>query len=151
MDPETHASEHVAWAELACKDGTPYPVEWRTNRLPILLNAFEAIRERCGGRPIQILSAYRSPAHNAKVGGAARSQHVEGRALDLRPPEGVPLRAFWILVQDLARTLPIRGLGLYLDANFVHIDTRPSTITHIWRGGRPEAEVAGIKPHAIGG
>jgi uncharacterized protein YcbK (DUF882 family) len=136
---------------LACRDGTAYPEAWRKDRLPILLNCFEAVRERCGGKPIRILSAYRSPAHNAKVGGATHSQHVEGRALDLQPPAGVPLRAFWIIVKDLARTLPLRGLGFYADAGFVHIDTRPSTVTHIWRGGRPEAEVAGAKPHAIKG
>lgn len=144
-------SDHVSWAELACRDGSEYPQVWRADRLPILMACFEAIRARCGGKPIQILSAYRSPAHNAQVGGATRSQHLEGRALDLRPPEGVPLRAFWILIKDLAATLPLKGLGLYEEANFVHVDTRPGTITHIWRGGRPEAEVAGRKHHAISG
>jgi hypothetical protein len=153
MDPLTHASEHVTWAELACHDAahTPYPEAWRTDRLPILLACFEAIRARCGGKPIEILSAYRTPEHNAAVGGVKLSQHVEGRALDLRPPEDVPLPAFWILVKDLARTLPLRGLGRYDEpgARFVHIDIRPSAITHIWKGNRTAPEGPGAKPHAI--
>src|SRR5512146_2429874 len=101
-------SPHLSWAELACHDGTPYPEAYEDRALQ-LAEVFEALRARCGGKPITILSAYRDPAYNASIGGATHSQHVEGRALDLRPPEGVPLPAFWILVKDLATTLPIRG------------------------------------------
>ena len=36
------------------------------------------------GRPIIINSAYRSPAVNASVGGAAASQHLRGQAADFR-------------------------------------------------------------------
>jgi uncharacterized protein YcbK (DUF882 family) len=124
-------SLHLTWDELACKDGTPYPDAWREDRLPPLLDAFERIRERVGGQPIILSSAYRTPAHNAKIGGVSLSQHVQGRALDLLCPAGVPLRAFWSIVQDVARLSPLRGLGLY-DGGWVHIDTRPSNIIHLW-------------------
>ena len=36
------------------------------------------------GRPIVIVSGYRSPSHNRAVGGARRSYHLLGRAADLR-------------------------------------------------------------------
>ena len=35
------------------------------------------------GFPLIITSAYRSPAHNAKVGGRPRSAHLAGRAVDI--------------------------------------------------------------------
>ena len=35
------------------------------------------------GFPLMITSAYRSPEHNAKVGGKSRSAHLRGRAVDI--------------------------------------------------------------------
>ena len=35
-------------------------------------------------QPVTITSAYRTPAHNAKAGGAKFSQHLYGRAADIR-------------------------------------------------------------------
>ena len=81
-------SEHLAWSELACKDGTPYPAQWRETRAVALSAVFEALRAAVG-QPLSILSAYRTQAHNRVVGGARASQHVEGRALD---QDGVFLR-----------------------------------------------------------
>jgi uncharacterized protein YcbK (DUF882 family) len=103
--------------------------------LPALLDAFELLRARCGEHPILILSAYRTPAHNASIGGAPLSQHVQGRALDCAPPDGIPLRAFWSMAQDIARLSKIRGLGLYTrdDGGWVHLDVRESNIIHLWR------------------
>ena len=48
-------SKHITWEELACKDGTAYPEEFRTNdRVYILAEIFEDIRSLCGSKPIQI-------------------------------------------------------------------------------------------------
>lgn len=35
------------------------------------------------GFPLIVTSAYRSPEHNAKVGGVSRSAHLSGRAVDI--------------------------------------------------------------------
>ena len=43
---------------------------------------FEPLREFVGG-PIKINSFYRSTALNEAIGGSSRSQHCQGRALDL--------------------------------------------------------------------
>src|SRR5690606_9510833 len=76
-------SQHLSWKELACKDGTPYPDEFKLDgRVFQLAAVFEDIRRVCGNKPIRINSAYRSPAHNKKIGGARNSQHLHGRALD---------------------------------------------------------------------
>jgi uncharacterized protein YcbK (DUF882 family) len=132
-------SEHLAWSELACKDGTAYPLKWRTNRALALAKAFEAIRSACGDTPIVVGSGYRTVAWNSKVGGAKGSQHIEGRALDLYPPKGMTVAEFYRIVRGQARYTAIRGLGRY--ANFVHIDIRPADKVIVWKGKRAWAEL----------
>jgi uncharacterized protein YcbK (DUF882 family) len=125
-------SQHVTWAELACKDEqqTPYPEVWRTTRAVELATLFEAIRAVCGDQPLTIVSAYRTPAHNRAIGGALHSQHVEGRALDLRPPDGLTVDQFYKVVRTLHRS---GGIGKY--EHFVHVDVRPGDRLHVWNGG----------------
>lgn len=129
-------SEHLSWAELACHDGTPYPPAFIADgRVDRLATVFETIRAACGGVPLTVLSAYRSPAYNATVEGSAlRSQHVEGRALDLRPPAGMTVKAFHAVILGLSRDcLDIGGIGRY--RTFVHVDIRPRVAGRIatWR------------------
>lgn len=128
-------SPHLSWSELACRDGTPYPHEWRKTRLPPLAEAFEDVRVAVGG-PIRVLSAYRTPAYNARIPGAARnSQHVQGRALDLATPTGWTVERFAAVVLAVQPDTAIRGIGVYRWG--VHIDTRPSTRLHRWGGSKP--------------
>lgn len=128
---------------MACKDGTAYPSPWRTSRAVALAQEFETLRATVAA-PIRIGSAYRTPTHNAKVGGARNSQHVEGRALDLYPPDGWTLDQFWQLAHAMAtdEASAVYGLGLY--PTFVHMDVRPRP-SHgrlvVWRGARAWAEV----------
>jgi uncharacterized protein YcbK (DUF882 family) len=125
---------HLGLWELACHDHarTPYPRKWHRTRLRALRRAFEAIRHACGDRPIRVLSAYRTSTHNRQVGGARRSQHVAGRALDLRPPVGMTVPQFATIIDDLldGKTTAIRGRGRY--RWFVHIDVRPGTRLARW-------------------
>lgn len=59
------------------------PDEWTTENLrQIAINIFQPLREAFGS-PIYVSSGYRSGELNTAIGGSARSQHVEGRALDL--------------------------------------------------------------------
>lgn len=141
--PDTGPSPHLSWAELACKDGTPYPVEWRDNRAIVLGQAFEAVREAVGA-PIVIGSAYRTLSHNKAVGGARGSQHVEGRALDLYPPSGMGIDEFYARIKPVALDphTSIHGLGKY--PRFVHIDVRPQGAVNrcfCWQGSRAWAEL----------
>lgn len=128
-------SKHLTWKELACKDGTPYPEEFiKDGRVYTLSNVFESLREHFGGKPIEILSAYRSAEHNRKVGGARNSQHVQGRALDLRPPKGYTLEQFYKEILWLAKNKlhDIKGIGKY--KTFIHIDVRPTNTLAHWSG-----------------
>lgn len=47
-----------------------------------VLNLAERLRERCGGKPYHVTSAFRCAKHNAEVGGVSNSYHLSGRAID---------------------------------------------------------------------
>lgn len=144
MTLENGPSRHLTWDELACKDGTPYPKAFILDgRAARLAAVFEIIRQACGNRPIPILSAYRSPAYNRAIGGARHSQHVEGRALDLRPPAGWTVDRFYAVIVGLAQgDVPdVRGIGKY--RTFVHVDIRPTTLLARWNGGDATKDATG--------
>jgi len=52
------------------------------NMYAVALNLFEPLREWVGG-PIKINSFFRSPDLNTAIGGSSKSQHCEGRAIDI--------------------------------------------------------------------
>ena len=59
------------------------PDDWVTENLrQVAINVFQPLRDafKC---PIYVSSGYRSAELNTAIGGSKRSQHVEGRALDL--------------------------------------------------------------------
>ncbi len=129
FNADTHASAHVRWWELSCHDaiGTPYPLDWRDSRGCPLAMEFERIRAAVG-QPIAITSAYRTPEHNRAQGGKPRSQHLQGRALDLACPHGLPFAQFEHAVLraiGVDESL-VRYVCLYPAHGFVHIDIRPA-------------------------
>lgn len=107
-------SKNFKIREFACKDGSD------AIKIDLLLvNHLQAAREYFGV-PVVITSAYRSAAHNKKVGGASNSYHVNGQAADHHAKGKVDLF-------DLAKFYESRGcLGIivYPNSGFVHIDTR---------------------------
>jgi len=52
------------------------------NMFAVAHNVFEPLRKWVGG-PIKINSFFRSPELNEAIGGSSRSQHCEGRAIDI--------------------------------------------------------------------
>jgi uncharacterized protein YcbK (DUF882 family) len=77
--------------------------------------------------PLHILSGYRSARTNDKTEGAAKtSQHLLGKAVDLRIP-GVSA----VYMSKLFNWLSQGGVGLYTDSNFTHLDTGR---VRQWRG-----------------
>ena len=74
--------------------------------------------------PFQVISAYRSPASNAKLRAASKgkqvadnSLHVKGQAMDIAL-EGVDLKHLHKAALSMARG----GVGYYPVSNFVHVD-----------------------------
>lgn len=130
-------SPHLTWVELSCKDGTPYPEHWRLSRAIPLAVEFERVRLLLAC-PIRILSAYRTPAYNSRIRGAARnSQHLHGRALDLATPADKTVAQLLAAVLTIARRpgSRIRGVGEYSWG--VHIDIRPGDRLVRWSGNKP--------------
>jgi uncharacterized protein YcbK (DUF882 family) len=109
-------SEHFSRREFACRCGCGYDVPNQR-----LLLALEKLRATLG-KPIRINSACRCRAHNAKVGGASDSQHVQGNAADIRVRGLSPRDLYYeaIRVPDF----DAGGIGVYPRDGFVHVDVR---------------------------
>lgn len=104
-------------SEFACHDGSDTILLDRE-----LVDRLQRIREKFGA--VRINSGYRTPTHNAKVGGVRNSQHVQGRAADINPYQVRVLMP--LTVAMYAETIGCGGVFSYAD--FVHVDTR-ETIT----------------------
>ena len=114
--------------ELRCKDGTDTVMV--DEALTVVL---QCIREHFG-KAVTITSGYRTPAHNAKVGGAKSSQHLLGRAADIRV-QGVSVEDVAAYTESLMPDWG--GIGRYpvkagRAAGWVHLDTRAEKAR--WRG-----------------
>jgi uncharacterized protein YcbK (DUF882 family) len=107
--------------EFNCKDGTPVPEELFPN-VETLAQQLQVIRD-CIGEPLQILSGYRSPAHNAKVGGKKNSYHMKAMAADLTCKSLTP-KKLHALIETLIANKKIKQGGLGLYPGFVHYDIR---------------------------
>lgn len=81
-----------------------------------LVAALQALRDAYG-KPIKINSGFRCPKHNAEVGGAAHSKHLEGIAADIAVPDCREMRILIRLATDF------NGLGV--GGTFIHLDIRP--------------------------
>ena len=111
--------------EFECNDGSKMPLEVYENVIK-LANQLQFLRDYTG-RPISINSAYRSPEHNAKVGGSKTSQHLLGKAADITIQSLKPAEVFMIIEEliDMGHMLQ-GGLGLY--DTFVHYDIRRTKV-----------------------
>lgn len=84
------------------------------------LDKLQALRDRLG-KPMLITSAYRSAAHNKRVGGAKNSKHLDGEAFDVRMENHDPHE-----FEAAARAVGFTGFGYYPKSGFMHIDTGPA-------------------------
>ena len=108
-------SAHFKVREFACGDGSDAVLV-----APRLVMVLETIRTYFGSAVV-IHSGYRTPQYNAKVGGAAHSQHCYGMAADISVKGRTPAE-----VAAFARTLmpDWGGVGVYAKKGFTHIDVR---------------------------
>lgn len=100
--------------EIACKGTGELVVDDNA------LDRLQALREYLG-KPLILTSAYRSAAHNKRVGGAKGSKHMEGIAFDVRMDNHDPHE-----FEAAARAMGFTGFGYYPKSGFLHIDTGPA-------------------------
>lgn len=102
--------------------------DWRVNEPakmdPHLFTILWEVYREAGSRaPINIISAYRSPATNAALrhrsnGVSEHSQHMIGKAMDIRLPDVDTAR-----LRAVAMRMQYGGVGFYPSSAFVHVDT----------------------------
>jgi uncharacterized protein YcbK (DUF882 family) len=134
----THSNEDLTvtfkrdgrYDEEALKELNHYLRDWRSQDQTVMDRhlfdiLWEVYRDVDGKKPIQIISAYRSPATNAMLrrrstGVARFSQHMLGHAMDFYIPD-VPLEQIRFAGLRLQRG----GVGFYPTSGspFVHLDT----------------------------
>lgn len=140
---EKPKSEHFSYEEFIRKNdksalNNGIPKKYWDN-IQSLMDRLEIVRERIGGHQMIIRSGYRSKTHNKNVGGAALSQHLFGKAVD------VYVKDYAISCFNLAKSIyddeTLRclfgGFGLGSDKN-LHLDIRtkadPKRLTKWWYG-----------------
>lgn len=119
----TYISKNFRVREFACKDGSdPIFIDDE------LVSVLQQIRDHFG-KAVTITSAFRTASYNAskKVGGAKYSQHLYGKAADIKV-SGVAAN----VVADFAETLmpSTGGVGRY--STFTHVDVRK--VKSRWNG-----------------
>lgn len=125
-------SEHLELAEVIRSESAKrrgisnMPTEEHIKNLKLIAeNVFEPIRANFR-QPIRISSGYRSQALNAAIGGAMRSQHSSGEALDI-DMEGTALsnKEIFIFIKDkLNFDQLIWEFGNKNEPDWVHVSYR---------------------------
>ena len=99
--------------EFACTDGSD-PIFIDSE----LVNVLQKIRNHFG-KSVTITSAYRTPTKNKAVGGETYSQHLYGKAADIKVKDIKPAK-----VAAYAETLLPKNGGIGIYKTFTHIDVR---------------------------
>lgn len=120
-DGNKKVSTNFRVKEFACTDGSD-PIFIDSD----LVNILQKIRTHFG-KSVTITSAYRTPGKNKAVGGKAYSQHLYGKAADIKV-NGVSPKKVAAYAETLLKNKG--GIGTY--STFVHIDVRSTKAR--WKG-----------------
>lgn len=122
-------TENFSKAEFDCKDGSEMPKEVLENVKELAKN-MQVLRDELG-LPIHLTSAYRSPSHNRKAGGKSNSQHLYGKACDMKVKGMTPKQVLLVIERLIKEGKMMQGgIGVY--NTFLHYDIRNSKAR--WNG-----------------
>lgn len=118
---QEHITNNFKVAEFMCKDGTDN----------ILVNIdlvliLQKLRDKYGA--IKVVCGYRTEQYNLKCGGATKSLHLSGNAIDFTPIncKGNKTEQLIEIARLLENDYNIKGIGLYTNrpVEFIHFDSR---------------------------
>ena len=112
-DGATYISKNFRVREFRCQDGSDV-VFIESDLVDIL----QKIRDHFG-KAVTINSAFRTASHNKKVGGATYSQHLYGKAADIKVSGVAPSK-----VAEYVETLMPNTGGIGRYSTFTHVDVR---------------------------
>jgi uncharacterized protein YcbK (DUF882 family) len=106
--------------EFECKCGYEMPKFVKPSILELAEN-LQILRDEIGR--IDLTNAYRCKEHNADVGGSVNSQHLLGKAADIKSKKFSPSELAEY-VDDMMKneTFKMGGIGIY--NTFTHVDIR---------------------------
>lgn len=113
-------TNNFSLSEFECKCGCKMPAFVKENVKELAEN-LQVLRDVVGR--IDLTNAYRCKEHNADVGGAANSQHIKGKAADIKSNTLSPSEIASI-TDDLMKSekFKLGGIGIY--NTFTHVDIR---------------------------
>lgn len=121
MDKNGQLTKNFNISEFACHDGTQIPERFHKN-VQKLADNLQIIRDEANS-PIHIISGYRHPNYNFKIGGAKYSQHLTASAADIVAKNMRPWK-LRKLIRKLIKAGKIHNGGLGAYSNFTHYDIR---------------------------
>ena len=119
-------SEHFNHQDFFCKCEACKAIKEYKIHLG-LVGVLEALAVKLN-KPIKIKMAYRCEAENEKLGGGRKSFHLRGKAAHIYVEGMKPQELF----KHLREIEEVKGIGLNLDDQTVHIDLRPVLEREEW-------------------
>jgi uncharacterized protein YcbK (DUF882 family) len=117
--------------EWMCHDGCGVPYDLVENVRQCATN-LQVLRDELG-RAIVIVSGYRNPSYNQRIGGAKKSFHMTGLAADIRI-RGLEPMVVASTIERLIKNGKMEqgGIGTYDEDGFTHFDCRGTRAR--WKG-----------------
>ena len=122
-------------SEFKCRDGSDVPEDMMDNVI-LLCENLQVLRDHIG-KPIHVISGYRSPKYNRRIGGARRSQHMLAKAADIKIKGMDPSEVKEVIVQLIKEgKMKSGGVGLY--RTFTHYDVRGRNARWYGKGAKDD-------------
>ena len=124
-------TNNFSLSEFQCNDGSLPRGEELANCQELAEN-LQILREHLG-KPIRVISGYRPPDYNRRIGGAKKSQHIVAKAADIKVSGMAPAEVHAAVLKLIkSGEMKQGGVGKY--STFVHYDIRGTAAR--WSGGK---------------
>lgn len=112
-------------SEFKSKDTDSFPNDVLVNLIE-LIKQLDIIRNYIN-EPIIVNSGYRTPEHNAIVGGVKSSYHIQGKAADIRTKKYSATQLYDIIkMLQNDNKINLGYAQVYKSRGFVHVDIGPT-------------------------